>query len=241
MEERSSATVCERGNDLIAFLYGELNEREAQDFERHLLGCRQCKLELGGFKQIRGSIIAWRQESLGEPTASVAGSPGSPAILGAFEPRKPSATVAIREFFTLSPLWLKGAVAFASILFCVAAVLAVARLFDKSAASVAANDSKRYTEEEVAAKIKEAVESKLRELGAEKSEAVAGPTLANDNSRADRRSANLPVRPAADSSKTRRRPLTKAEREQLAADLRLTSPKDETAFDLMGDRINQQQ
>lgn len=35
-----------------------------------------------------------------------------------------------------------------------------------------------------------------------------------------------------------RRPLSKSEREQLAADLRLITPDDEEDFDLFGDRIN---
>jgi hypothetical protein len=37
-----------------------------------------------------------------------------------------------------------------------------------------------------------------------------------------------------------RRPLSKSEREQLAADLRLLSGKDEDTLNLLGDRINQE-
>ena len=40
-------------------------------------------------------------------------------------------------------------------------------------------------------------------------------------------------------SQKSRRPLSKTEREQLAADLRLTSAKNDSDFDLLGDRINQ--
>src|SRR3990172_3905249 len=101
MEDRVSRATCERGNDLIAFLYGEVGEREALDFERHLQSCSNCKEELGAFRQLRESVIAWRQESLSAgPAKSVE---SSSAVVSSsfrnFEPRKPSAVAAIRAFF----------------------------------------------------------------------------------------------------------------------------------------------
>jgi hypothetical protein len=103
MNERSSTRRCERENDLIAFLYGEVNERETQDFKRHLETCSDCKSELNAFNPIRESIIAWRDEALGRvrETALVE--------VRASMPGKQSAVTAFREFFNLSPLWLKGA------------------------------------------------------------------------------------------------------------------------------------
>nr|MBA3257654.1 zf-HC2 domain-containing protein [Pyrinomonadaceae bacterium] len=87
------APICERGNDLIAFLYGEVDERAARDFEQHILNCAECESELGAFKQIRSSVVAWRQESLGGATAtSVA---ASPAVDRASDPGKPSTIAAI--------------------------------------------------------------------------------------------------------------------------------------------------
>ena len=70
MDRLPDATNCERGSDLIAFLYGEIDERAARDFERHLLNCPDCESELGAFKQIRSSLVAWRQESLAGATAA---------------------------------------------------------------------------------------------------------------------------------------------------------------------------
>jgi len=36
MNERQNSATCERASDLIAFLYGEADEREARDFRLHL-------------------------------------------------------------------------------------------------------------------------------------------------------------------------------------------------------------
>ncbi len=235
MKERSSARRCDRENDLIAFLYGEVNEREAQDFERHLKTCSDCESELSTFDPIRKSIIAWREEALGRVRET--------ALVGvrASVPRKQSAATAFREFFNLSPLWLKGAVAFASIVFCVFGSLALAGLLNQGDVPIVSNDKKLYTAEELSRKIDEAVQAKVRELASQKDESTTGQTLtANNGSRTVQAVAGPSRRSAAPrSAKTIGRPLTKTEREQLAADLRLISPKDEITLDLLGDRINQ--
>jgi hypothetical protein len=158
-------------------------------------------------------------------------------------PLKQSAGAALREFFNLSPLWLKGAVAFASIVFCVFGSLALARLFNRNDRPVASNDRKIYTQEELNKKIDEAVQAKVQELANLKDESRTSQTAtANDGLR----TVPTVVRPNLRSTvpqnvKTLSRPLTKAEREQLASDLRLISSKDEVTLDLLGDRINQEQ
>lgn len=230
------APICERGNDLIAFLYGEIDERAARDFERHLLNCNECESELGAFKQIRSSVVAWRQESLGAATAtSVA---ASPAVDRASDPGKPSAT-AIREFFELSPLWMKGSIAFASVLFCVVSVLALAHLFENPK-PVVVGDEKRYTEKELQAKIEDALKSGLQDREAQKRPLL--PSVAGNNDQQvkhQRRGTNRSSERVAVNPKVGRGPLTKSEREQLAADLRLIFPQDDTDLDLLGDRLNQ--
>lgn len=235
MEERPSARRCDRENDLIALLYGEVNEREAQDFEDHLRACSECQSELSAFKPIRQSMIAWRDEALGRlrETALIEGQ--------ASVPRKQSAVAALREFFNLSPLWLKGAVAFASIVFCVFGSLALARLFNRNEGPVASNDGKIYTQEELNKKIDEAVQAKVQDLANLKQLSPTSPSSTDGLGtvptvmRPNRRS-TVPQ-----GAKNLSRPLTKTERAQLAADLRLISSKDEVTLDLLGDRINQEQ
>ncbi len=239
MDNKSSALNCNRGSELVAFLYGEAGEREAQDFEHHLTVCAECQVELNSFKQIRTSIIAWRDESLG----SFSNAPSFAYDSGAVSVKRPSALAAIREFLNLSPLWLKGAVTFASIFFCITASLAVARLFDEPQIPVGSNSAQRYTEEDVAQRIRAAVELKeqqLRELEAQKQSETSTP-IAQDNSRPQKRSNRLLLRATPESTNAQAVPLTKAERDQLAADLRLTTSGDELGPNLLSDRINQEQ
>ncbi|CAN5721797.1 hypothetical protein BH18ACI4_BH18ACI4_12440 [soil metagenome] len=228
--------ICERGNDLIAFLYGEIDERSARDFEEHLLNCAECESERGAFKQIRSSVIAWRQESLGATATLVA---ASPAFDRPSDPGQPSAIAAIREFFKLSPLWMKGAVAFASVLFCVVFVLGLTHLFE-SPSAVVAGDEKRYTEKELQAKIEDVLKSGLQAREAQKLPIMVSVPANRDQQVKPQRGGTNPSRErVAANPKVKRGPLTKSEREQLAADLRLILPLDDTDLDLLGDGINQ--
>jgi hypothetical protein len=232
MNKIPDGPVCERGNDLIAFLYGELDESVVRDFERHLLNCADCESELDAFKQIRSSVVAWRQESLGGANASAA---ASPAVVRVSNPGKPSAIAAIREFFALSPLWMKGSIAFASVLFCVVSVVALAHLLENRQ-PVVVSDKRLYTEDELRARVEDAVKS---EQEREARERTLLPVVANDNvPKVKPQDVNQSVQRLAAKPKVGRRPLTKSEREQLAADLRLITPQDDLELDLLGDGNN---
>src|SRR5688572_11981830 len=117
---------CARADELMGFLYGELDDVEAKAFRGHLQQCATCNAELSSFGDIRKSVVAWRNESF-----SSLASPG----LNLPAP-KPSAVAALREFFNLSPAWMKVAVGFASLLFCVFAVLTVFGLRQSSEPAV---------------------------------------------------------------------------------------------------------
>lgn len=234
MEEGSNAPMCERGKDLIAYLYGEADEREAGNFELHLRSCEQCNVELGSFTQVRESIIGWRQESLGFVTGNALPVGNVPT---GYEPGKRSALAAIRGFLDLSPLWMKAAVAFASIVFCVAAVLAVTRLFGQPTPAIVAGE-KRYTEAELKAIVAEAV-AKERNTNIKSESSSASTAGKNTQQKITSGSVNRSRQGAVASyEKSRQRPLTKSEREQLKADLRLISPDDDSDFELLGDRLN---
>ena len=115
MNEMNNSPGCERASDLIAFLYDEASESEKRDFELHLKECAGCRQEVASFGLVRESITAWRDEAL-------SGFVSTP--LAATAPKK-SALAALRQFFDLSPLWLKGATAFAVLALCVLAALAI--------------------------------------------------------------------------------------------------------------------
>jgi len=141
MKEEVLAPGCERENDLIAFLYGELDPGERTAFRGHMQDCRSCSLEFAEFTNIRESVVAWRNEALVGVTP-----PATRASLVISADRQgPNALTALREFFNLSPLWMKGADVFASLLFCLFAVLAAARLRETPRAPVAVLGDARLT------------------------------------------------------------------------------------------------
>ena len=156
MKERIESAPCERGNDLVSFLYQELEGRELRDFQQHLSGCSSCSEELASFREIRSGVVAWRQESLGMNTV--------PARAAGFTNfAKPSAVAAIRQFFALSPVWLKGAVAFASLLFFAVVISLTMKSGANPQAPVVLSD-KVYSEAELRAKVEAGVQERLKEL-----------------------------------------------------------------------------
>ncbi|MEP6819457.1 MAG: zf-HC2 domain-containing protein [bacterium] len=225
---------CGRENELIGFLYGELNESEARAFQRHLHECAACSTEFAGFGEVRELVVAWRNESLSSIglTAPLTGS--SPARAAE---AKPSAMAALREFFNLSPLWMKGAVAFAAILFCVLGGLALARLRDKPPAPVVAVPvTSTQSPQELKALVDQRVQEELKRI--KNSQAQPDVPLTARNS-AHKNLAKRTGSTEVALSQKARRPLSKTEREQLAADLRLLSAKSDSDLYLLDDTINQ--
>jgi len=224
MKDVTDAPTCEYANELISFVYSELGDRENQEFKLHLNTCRQCSVELESFGEMREAIGAWKYQSL--------------AVVALAEethevpfPRKKSAGTALREFFGLSPLWLKGALGFATVLFCILAVIATGSLNQNVTPPPVVGIEKTYTQQEVdslVAKARAEVSSSNQTVVAK--DDTAQEKVAPKNLDRDRTGVPPVVR--------NQRPLSKAEREQLAADLRLTSRNDDTV-DLISDRINE--
>ena len=219
MNERNNSPNCERASDLIAFLYNETNESETRDFELHLKECRACREEVASFGVVRESITAWRDEAL-------SGFVSTPLPATA---QKKSAIAALRQFFDLSPLWLKGATGFAIVTFCVLAVLVATpkpnRTERDSAGSIQETPKPEmlYTQQDVDRLVKEALAKQQTPQPV-----VVAQTPKPKTTKAPSQFANS------------RRPLSRAEREQLAADLRLLSTDDDVDLNLLGDRINNQ-
>jgi anti-sigma factor RsiW len=225
MNEHTLNRHCERGGDLLSFLYGETDERETRDFGQHLEKCEFCRSELSAFGQVRESISLWKHESL---------SPSLPPRVELVAQQK-SAISAIRQFFDLSPLWLKGAVGFTVVVFCVMAVLAFASLQSKPVQSSTA----KYSDEQ----LRQAVADALKERSME---TVAATNQQDENQPKVRTDNESPRKITArhSSSSTRwtktSKPLSRSERDQLATDLRLLTTKDDDGLNLLVDRINQE-
>ena len=204
MNEMDNSPVCERATDLIAVLYGEATDRERRDFELHTRQCGSCRAEFAAFADVRESIRDWRDEALAGFVSSEVAAPA---------PSRKSAMAALRKFFDLSPLWMKGAVGFAVIVFCVLAVLVVMQLRTKDQVpQIATNNSDAvYTQEDVDRAVQIA-------LAKEREQHIEPPRPLIHQESSAPKTANVASR-----EPKSRRPFSKAEREQLAAELRLLS------------------
>ncbi len=212
MNYRTDSPECERSSDLMAFLYNEMDERESREFTSHLQSCANCRDEAASFGHVRQSIVAWRDEVL---TGFV------PATT---TPTRRSAIAAFKQFFDLSPLWLKGAAAFAVLTFCVLVALAFVN-FKKPETVVTNNNGGGYTQQDVDRLVKEALAKQQPPVETAPNVAVTVPASSQ--------------KPVNKQRSPNRRPLSRAEREQLAADLRLLPTDDE--LDLINDRINHEE
>jgi len=234
MKEEISAPTCERANDLMAFLYGETGDRETRDFERHLQSCDQCRADLTAFGPLHNSIGAWRDQSLG-----MASQPAS--RVPEFSTARPqSAMAAITQFFNLAPLWMKGAAAFALLLLCASLTLTVSRLFEKPASRDFSAADKIYSqsdlERELAARMDKERKAAAAAQGAlPAKEVVSGLQPPKSSTKSDKRDR---TRSTTSVAKQLRKPLSRSEREQLAADLRLVTATGEDELELLGDKIN---
>ena len=224
MKERDHSPTCERATDLIAFIYNEADEREAQDFQLHLRECSSCREEAASFGLVLESITTWRDEAL-------AGFVSTPV---ATQANRKSALLALRQFFDLSPLWLKGATAFALLTFCLLIGLVVFRSRERQIDITNKNPNAIYSEQDVNRMVNEALAKQQHNTKAP----VESPPEKLQTVK-DQKPKNVPLSSSSQFAKSRR-PLSRAEREQLAADLRLLSTEDDEPLHLLGDRINQE-
>jgi anti-sigma factor RsiW len=225
MRNINERPVCHRAEDLVTYLYGEATAEEARDFAAHLQQCDACRAEFTVFDQVHNSIVAWRNEAIGSIAA-----PAREAVPAAVEAtvvargfgtdrERISAWAALREFFSVSPLWLRGATAFAGLLLCALLVFAVARTWQRPA-PIAGNDQKKYSELEFQQEVRKQVAEELAKASAEKPQQPATSDV-EDQSRTPlvTRRTRPKNRPA--------NKLTHEEREQLAADLGLIPGRDD--------------
>src|SRR6266436_7265227 len=147
--------VCHRSEDLVTYLYHEASAAEAQDFASHVETCEACRAEFAVFSKVHESILLWRNEALGSSFSPV--SQAAPVLAEVTtdarefvrHERKLPALAALREFFSVSPLWLRGATAFAALLLCVLAVLAVSRMFQRQPQVVRNETQPKYTQRDI--------------------------------------------------------------------------------------------
>jgi len=168
---------CGRGEELVAYLYGEAKPEEAKRFRQHLTSCAVCRDELAAFGGVREAVADWRADVMASvPSLNIEHAFVPAAAYSTPPARKRSAVAALREFFSLSPLWLQAATVAAALLFCGLTVLTVARSevrWDSNGVAfrtvrqqvvekpVPVNVQTGYTQEQVDAMVAQRVNSEL--------------------------------------------------------------------------------
>lgn len=119
---------CERAEEFVTYLYGEATPDESRRFRRHLEACAVCREELAALGVVRETVGVWRAEALGSvPSFDTVESP-APAAETRREPsRRRSASAALREFFSLAPLWLRAGAFAAALALCALTALTLTR------------------------------------------------------------------------------------------------------------------
>ena len=241
MRNMNERPICHRAEDLVTYLYGEASEVDSRDFADHLQQCDACRGELGAFQQVHNSILIWRNEALGSAFSPASVSPESAVDSAPFVQHKTklSALEALREFFSVSPLWLRTATGFAALFLCVLGVLTISRSWNRPAPMAnSGSDPKVYTRSQFdEAVAKEVAVQTAKNNTAETSQRRVKETAVESPKQAMNRNQLAAFRPPV---KSHIKGLTRQEREQLLADLRLIPGRDEEELPLgLPDEPNQ--
>ncbi len=229
MQNINERPVCHRAEDLVTYLYGEASAADARDFASHLQRCDACRAEFAIFEQVHESVTLWRNEALGATFSPSSQAATVLAMPDSSQPeRRLSALAALREFFSVSPLWLRGATAFAAVLLCVLAVLAISRSWNKPAqVAKSSAEEKRYTETEFNTEVARRVSAfKQSQTSSTQTDVTVNNTQVDRSGKQS--SPRRQLASTSVSSRWQRTPrLTRQERQQLAADLRLIPGMDD--------------
>jgi len=237
MEKINERPVCHRAEDLVTYLYGEATAEEARDFGLHIQQCDACRAEFNLFNQVHESIVAWRSEVLGPVPVREAeviniAAPVATATTFVRHPRKLSGLAALREFFLVSPVWLRGAAAFAGVLLCVLIAIVALRLGHKPVPIVNTGNETKHSQRDFDKAVEAEVDKRLAQAAQRQPDnAPRAAITENTRKRGTQVAANV-------RSNNRRTLLTPDEREQLAADLGLIQARDEELPFVLPDQPN---
>jgi hypothetical protein len=129
---------CPQSENMVAYLYGEVDDAGKKDFEKHLSSCALCTEEMAAFGIVRQSVVGWRDDVL----SNIVTPAFARDIVTAKQVERRTAFTAIREFFTLSPLWLRGATTFAALVLIALVAFAVFQLIGNKGNEVANGNDK---------------------------------------------------------------------------------------------------
>ena len=236
MQTEIERPICHRAEDLVTYLYGEATSDETRDFNAHMQQCDACRAEFNVFNKVHESIVTWRDEALGSIAATAPArdeiSVVRPEIIE--HGRRLPAIAAIREFFTVSPLWLRGATAFAALLLCALLVFTAARLWRQPKAND--GEQARYSEKQFQQAVEKQVAARVAELNQTEIQNSTAPKVQKPPNQQPQSLAAAPANRRPTQPRAR---LTREERVQLAADLGLIQGREDERPFVLPDEPNQ--
>ena len=126
--DAANARGCERAEEFVTYLYGEGTLEESEIFRQHLEACAVCREEFAALGAVREVFGVWRAEALGSlPSLDISETLAPAVATRQTTERKRSASVALREFFSLAPLWLRAGAFAATLTLCALSALTLAR------------------------------------------------------------------------------------------------------------------
>lgn len=236
MQNGNERPMCHRAEDLVTYLYGEATAEEARDFTAHMQQCDACRGEFNVFNHVHESIVKWRNEALG-PIASVVPAQENISVVGpeiVQHGRRLPALAALREFFSVSPLWLRGATAFAGLLLCALLIFAVSRMWRQP--TLKSGDEAKYSERQLRQEVEKRVAEQITKFNQTEAQHSTSPKVKETPAQAP------PTQVAEHPNRTHAQPrnrLTRDERVQLAADLGLIQGREDEMPFVLPDEPNQ--
>ncbi len=105
---------CVFAEQIVSYLYGEVNDNEKAAFDVHLFKCSSCTDELAEFGLVRSSIDEWKHQSVDVLETPFINIPYPVTV----STEKQFRLGALRQLFSFSPTW---ATAFAALILCIVA------------------------------------------------------------------------------------------------------------------------
>lgn len=111
--------TCEFAEEIVSYLYNEMVATEKARFEAHLGNCSFCADEVASFGLVRSEIVNWKDEifvPLATPIIEIPFEQSAKPLVIKEVSRPWYATV--RDYFSLSPVWMTATTAMAVLAIC---------------------------------------------------------------------------------------------------------------------------
>ncbi len=156
-DSRKQNPNCNFAEEVVSYVYDEMNIAEKADFQTHLAECSSCVDEIAAFSSVSFSIKEWRDEEfagLKTPQISIPyETNGISVSVEAYGNNKGSIFEKLSELLSFSPAFLKTATAFGTLALAIGLAWFLMASPNNENQSLATKD-KKETKEEISTPIK---------------------------------------------------------------------------------------